>query len=208
MSTSWGYMWQCPLCWNTTSCQRGSWPCTALRNTSALWHNIGAVKVLVWKTVFHTFLNGSFLVCTLSSYTVHSEKWAWHKLWGGAPQEQDLVRRKRREGRMIYIYQKSYWEQDAMAAYGKQNLRTKRSFRRSSQTCARNIHEYNSSWLLNRWRAQLNIMSIKSFSQVCLLSHLKKKLLMCDSGVDTEFLEEHLINESSWNPRQHTSLII
>lgn len=31
---------------------------------------------------------------------------------------------------MIYIYQKSYWEQDAMAAYGKQNLRTKRSFRR------------------------------------------------------------------------------
>lgn len=74
---------------------------------------------------------------------------------------------------MIYIYQKSYWEQDAMAAYGKQNLRTKRSFRRLSQTCARNIHEYNSSWLLNRWRAQLNIMNIKSFSQVCLLSHLK-----------------------------------
>lgn len=154
-------MWQCLLCWNTTNCQRGSWPCTALRNSSALWHNIEDVKVLVWKTVFHTFLNGSFLVCTLSSYTVHSEKVSLTSSEVVRHKNKIELEGKRREGRMISIYQKSYWEQDAMAAYGKQNLRTKRWFRRLSQTCARNIHEYNSSWLLNCWRAQLNIKSIK-----------------------------------------------
>lgn len=157
-------MWHCPLCWNTTNCQRGSWPCTALRNTSALRHNIGVSKRWYGKLFFTLswMAHSLFVLCLLTQCIV--KKWAWHKLWGGAPQNKISLEGKRREGRMISIYQKSYWEQDAMAAYGKQNLRTKRSFRRLSQTCGRNIHEYNSSWLLNCRRAQLNIMNIRSFS--------------------------------------------
>lgn len=38
-----------------------------------------------------------FVLCLLTQCIV--KKWAWHKLWGGAPQEQDLVRRIKKRGK-------------------------------------------------------------------------------------------------------------
>lgn len=103
-----------------------------------------------------------FVLCLLTQCIV--KKWAWHKLWGGVPQEQDLVRRKKKRGKNDLYLPEVILGSGCHGCIWEAKLKNKAFIQEISQTCARNIHEYNSSWLLNCWRAQLNIMSTRSFS--------------------------------------------